>query len=125
MLVVEVLAAAEGDEELRFVAVRAAVGHAENAPALVAVQLVELILKGLAAGKGRLAATPRAGRVYNKGLKNGLMKLYKILKNSPPTSALDHEVFDESVELGAVVVAPLAEGHKVVARLGHRLAVQL
>lgn len=40
-------------------------------------------------------------------------------------AALDHEVLDDAVEDGAVVVAALGKLRKVLARLGRMLAVQL
>ena len=38
---------------------------------------------------------------------------------------LDHKVLDGPVKLGPRVVAPLAQGQKVFARLGHQVAVEL
>lgn len=84
----------EGDEELAPVGVGPGIGHAEDARAGVLERRVDLVLELFA--KDGAAATAGAGRV----------------------AALDHEVGDDAVEDGGVVVAAADEGGEVLAGLG-------
>lgn len=101
MLAVEPGGRGEGDEELGAVGVGAGVGHGEDAGAGVLEARVDLVGELFAVDGG--AAAAGAGGV----------------------AGLDHEVGDDAVDDGRVVVAALGEGDKVCAGLGGVGGVEL
>lgn len=101
MLAVEPGGRSEGDKELRAIGIGSCVGHAENASAGVLEGRVDLVSELVTVDGG--AASAGAGRI----------------------AALDHEVGNDAVEDGAVVVAAADERREVVARLGRVGRVEL
>lgn len=101
MLAVEPGGRSEGDKKLRAIGVGSCVGHAEDASAGVLEGRVDLVSELVTVDGG--AASPGAGRI----------------------AALDHEVGNDAVEDGAVVVAAADERREVVARLGRVGRVEL
>ena len=101
MLAIQPRRRGQGDKELTPVGVGPGVGHAENASARVLQGRIDLVLELFAIDGG--AAATRAGWV----------------------AALNHEVGDDAVEDGLVVVAAANQRGEVFARLGGVAGVEL
>lgn len=101
MLAIQPLRGRQRYEELRSVRVRARVGHRQNAGAAVLQIRMDLVGELLTVDTG--AAATGAGRI----------------------AALDHEVADDAMEDGVVVVAATRQLGEIAARVGRMLPVQL
>ena len=101
MPAIQMRGGSEGDEELAAVGVWTRVGHGDDAGAGMLEFWMNLIVTGLAVNGG--TAPTSARRV----------------------TALDHEILDDPVKLGAVVISPVGELGEVPARSWSVLPVHL
>lgn len=90
--IIQVLRFVQCNEELRAISIRAVVGHRQQAAVRESQPLMEFVFER--APKGRFAAIARARRI----------------------TALDHEIFHQSMENSAVKIVLQAVLHEIAAR---------